>query len=113
MPPAAAVPVRNAVGSDQKQDVTERHPAVVMVKPIMDMSGCDLPAKPVMIRPVAAIRAGIATCQRRSMVLSEWRPLSDMATAANIQGIELMRPLLNSPFTPISFTNCGRKKVTP
>ena len=52
-----------------------------------------VPVKPSAVKPPAASRSGMAVCQRRSLVLSEWRPHRTMSTVAMPYGIALTKPV--------------------
>src|SRR5205085_688722 len=95
MPPAAATPLRNPVGSDQKTGSVDIVPAWASVRPISAPSADfteGLIAQAVSAQPTVPTKAGTATCQRRSPVRSECSPLSNMQTTAQILGIAVSRP---------------------
>eukprot|EP01022_Parablepharisma_sp_SALTPOND_P029698 TRINITY_DN743_c1_g4_i1.p1 TRINITY_DN743_c1_g4~~TRINITY_DN743_c1_g4_i1.p1 ORF type:complete len:1335 (-),score=475.41 TRINITY_DN743_c1_g4_i1:5534-9538(-) len=57
-------------------------------------------------RPPPMSISGMAVCQRRSPLRSEWRPHQTISTEATRQGIELTRPVCITD-RPKDFSNCG------
>ncbi|MNR08082.1 hypothetical protein D3C85_1242210 [compost metagenome] len=70
MPPAAAVPARNAPGIDQNTGKAARMPMAAMVRETSASTALPM-NRPVQINPRPASSAAIAQCTRRSAVLSE------------------------------------------
>src|SRR5437016_5313763 len=81
MPPAAAVPLRKDVGSAQNGPSIHQIPNAVRDAAISvhthEWKNTDMTVK-----PMAAAKAGMAACHRRSLVWSEWWPQITMLTAA-------------------------------
>ena len=75
MPPAAAVPRKNAVGMAQNGPRAPQMPKAAIDSIASDIAAvCG--ASTVSTNPAAPIRHGTATCQRRSALASEREPIT-------------------------------------
>jgi arabinofuranosyltransferase len=111
MPPAAADPVRNAVGSVQNGPSAPQMPAAAMQNETSDSRGTVL--YPLSSRPAAPASAGNVTCHRRSPVLSECAPTYTMTNAAATYGIADRIPTIRSPNPENPLIIWGSQKLTP
>lgn len=112
IPPAAAVPVRNAVGNRQKGPITLHRPDthnVIAATTTSGGSGNDNSN-----RPMPAPHTASATCQRHSFVRSECRPcriitgiVTRYGTAANNPSCDLLN------CGNVVCSRVGRKKSIP
>ena len=90
IPPAAAVPRRNAVGSGQNGGVALYMPTAATHRAANARAGA--PARALAPRPAAATHADAATCRRRSPVRSEWLATAIIAMAAQRNGSADQKP---------------------
>ena len=91
MPPAAATPERNTLGSVQKTGSILIMPDCARHNPAIATSGVGPHAT--IAHPIAAANAEPAKCQRRSPVLSELIPTNAMATIAHRCGSAVSNPI--------------------
>src|SRR5437899_1641594 len=77
MPPAAAVPLRNDVGSAQNGPNIHQMPKAVR-HAATSVHAHECRNTEMIARPMAAAKAGTAACHRRSFVWSEWWPQMTM-----------------------------------
>jgi hypothetical protein len=109
-PTAAAVPPRNAVGSDQNSGAQVSTPAAATDRATRD-SAVD-PAQPAASeKPTAPMRLGTTRCQRRSRRLSAERPSTFIVTSAARNGTALSAPIARLPSMPVDSMNVGIQKV--
>src|SRR5208282_1420238 len=85
MPAAAADPPRKEVGSDQNIGSAVTIPTTAMIRPAIAIVVL-APACVHRMNPQAASRTGHTTCQRRSRVLSAWRPTTIIEIRASVYG---------------------------
>src|SRR5437870_1044902 len=111
MPAAAPVPARIAVGRAQNRGAQLIAPAAA--KDRAQIARIGFPALAETTKPAAPIMAGIARCQRRSLVRSALRPSMFMAIRVQTNGMALTRPIWKLPVTPAALTRLGIQKVRP
>src|SRR5258708_7214265 len=91
IPPAAAAPLRNDVGSDQKGASILWMPIIPRHKPSRPPAGVSEKADSTQPRELR--RAGIATCRRCFPVRSDQAPLTSMAISPHTLGSAARRPI--------------------
>src|SRR6188474_3926091 len=96
MPPAAAVPRSNAVGIAQNGPSVPQIPNAAIERVVNAIAGV-AGASTVSTKPVAPIRHGTATCQRRSRVRSDRDPTTTNPIVAETYGIAVNRTMVAEP----------------
>src|SRR4051812_35367586 len=104
MPAAAAEPDRNMVGMLHSGGLDELMPMFTSVRAAR--TATTVVENPARTRPAEASRQAMTTCHFRSLVRSECRAHSTMATMARVAGMALRKPTW-SDVSPNSLMICG------